>query len=172
MEKQFKRSVSFPKYIISDTGTIINTRSGTIRKKTVNHSGYHVVGMFENGKRVYKLVHRLVAEAYLENDGYPQINHKNGIKTDNRVENLEWCSASHNVLHTYQVLGRKNSPTLLKGGENSKKCIVTKGKCLGVFDSIAKAAKSNDCPKHIFQRISKGKHTHRSHEFEVSVELS
>lgn len=65
-------------------------------------SGYMSVTPYVDGKRYNKRVHQMVAEAWIPNpDGHPMINHINGIKNDNRVENLEWCSASHNCQHAW-----------------------------------------------------------------------
>lgn len=66
-----------------------------------NGHGYLSVSLRKNSKTKKVLVHRLVAEAFLS-DREEQINHKNGCKADNHVDNLEWCTQSENLLHAYR----------------------------------------------------------------------
>ena len=75
-----------------------------ILKSNVNeHNGYLYVGLHKDGKTRSARVHRLVALAFLENDdNLPAVNHKNEIKTDNFVENLEWCDAKYNNNYSNQ----------------------------------------------------------------------
>lgn len=74
---------------------------GSIKKIRLNDKGYYRCNLKKEGKRYDFTVHRLVAIAFLENldNNKKIINHINGIKTDNRVENLEWCTESENVIH-------------------------------------------------------------------------
>lgn len=74
--------------------------------------GYLFVRLsYKNKPSVSKLLHRLVADAFIPNpDNKPQVNHKNGIKSDNTVINLEWMTSSENVRHSFECLDRKASP--------------------------------------------------------------
>lgn len=86
------------------SGTMI--RRGRPMKLNTNKYGYVDVRLGKEGVETSHLMHRLVAMAFLENpEAKPQVNHKNGNKSDNRLENLEWSTLSENRLHAYRELG-------------------------------------------------------------------
>jgi hypothetical protein len=75
-----------------------------IRKIHANKAGYIQITFQINKKRINKQIHRFVAEAFIPNpENKPHVNHINGIKTDNRLENLEWCTHSENMKHAYKM---------------------------------------------------------------------
>lgn len=92
---------SLPKIKFCRGGRYI-TLERLLRKSVVN--GYEKVLLYNNGNRKMISVHRIVAEAFLSNhNNCSQVNHINGIKTDNRVENLEWCTPQQNVIHAHKT---------------------------------------------------------------------
>lgn len=109
-------------YMVSSKGRIISVPrnisnqfcGGGEKKTSINRYGYPVVQLIDQKRKKLCTVHRLVAMAFISNPyNKPQVNHINGIKTDNRVENLEWCTGSENQLHRSRVLGYVDSKRLL-----------------------------------------------------------
>jgi hypothetical protein len=72
-----------------------------ILKEYIGRWGYALVKLCSNGKAKEMKVHRLVAEAFLNTPEKDQVNHKDGNKLNNSVENLEWCTGSENMQHAY-----------------------------------------------------------------------
>lgn len=98
------------RYEISNRGDCRSKKSGRIlTKNALAGSGYVKADLWKDGKRLQTYIHRLVAEAFVEGSG-DEVNHKNGNKTDNRAENLEWCTRSENTNHAYYQLGHRIQP--------------------------------------------------------------
>lgn len=105
--ENWKRIKDFPNYEISNYGRIKN-KNNRLLSPFFKQKGYLQVKLFNNKVRKGMSVHRLVAQAFIPNpNGLNCINHINGIKTDNRVENLEWCSVLENNKHALQTGLRK-----------------------------------------------------------------
>ena len=75
-----------------------------IIKPAINRCGYKTVSLCYNGKKKTKSIHRIVAEAFIPNlNKLPVINHIDGDKTNNKVENLEWCTYKHNTMEAIRL---------------------------------------------------------------------
>ncbi len=98
IKRQFKKT----NISVDTDGNVWGSR-GSILKPQLAKEGYYKVSTWEEGKGRVRQIHRLVAETFIPNpNGYKEVNHKNGDKTDNRVENLEWCNRQMNVDHYWQ----------------------------------------------------------------------
>lgn len=141
-------------YKVSPDGRIFSVRANRFVNPFLSTKGYHRIRLYISGDRKPKFlyVHRAVAEAYISNkNGLPQINHINGIKTDNRVDNLEWCTASQNVKHSWGM------------GRNRKKGVLVLDTLTGVFyDRISDAAKAGGYLSSTLANMLRGHRSNRS----------
>ena len=99
-------------YEVSSNGDIRNVRTGNIAAKSLMGDGYVKANLWKKGKRKQTSAHRVVAEAFIGGIDGLEINHRNGVKTDNRVSNLEITTRSGNVNHSYYELGHIIKPIL------------------------------------------------------------
>lgn len=105
----WKQVIEFPEYEISSNGRIkYPIRKGNppykirIAEGGISGDGYKMFCVTNDKISIKKAMHRIVADAFLINpNNYKIVNHKDGIKTNNNVENLEWCTHSQNTLHAY-----------------------------------------------------------------------
>lgn len=126
----------FEEYSIDTDGAIYG-KKGNKLKYSRNHKGYCIINLYSENKRYGFQVHRLVAQQFIENpENKPTVNHIDGNKTNNSVSNLEWCTYSEQMQHSYHVLDRHPS--------NEKKVVgydKHTGELIYSFDSLMDAGR-------------------------------
>ena len=140
---------------VSNLGRIRKITTKRLLHPGLNTYGYPHFSYNNNGKMKDMTVHKAVAIAFIPNPEHkPQINHKNGVKTDNNVNNLEWCSCSENIQHAYNI-GLKKGPKI-----KVVKCVET-GR---IYDSMQEASRKTKMYEgSISQSIRKGYSCYGTH---------
>lgn len=148
-------------YRVKGIGRGARERESHIMKQFLNPDGYPMIELHNNGIGKKYKVHRLLAICHIPNpENKSEINHKKGIKTDNRLSELEWSTTSENVQHAYDYLG-KVTPMKGKFGKNcpnSKKIMCD---TLGIIcDSATEMANLLGMGISNIANVAKGKSLH------------
>lgn len=127
-------------YHFDDNLNIVNSKTMNVKRPSLSSCKYLVVDMYKNGKRKTELLHRLIATTFIDNPmNYSDVNHIDGDKLNNSIENLEWRNRSQNIQHSYDFLGRKEKMNWKSGSANGK------SKKVVMIDNLGNKVKTFDC---------------------------
>lgn len=175
------------RYAVDQHGTVYSLRNNAGNRRAIpltmkpglnRQGGYlQLVLYIDQGGTVIRqltLVHRLVAKAYIPNPlNKPEINHRDGIKINNQVWNLEWVTESENAIHAYE-LGLRKAQTPVKKGDINERCHNSKpinqmdmnGNVLVTFPSMAEARRQGFSQGNISAVISGKRGSHKGFKWE------
>lgn len=165
----------FEDYLIDKKGNIFSVRKNKYLKWSINRDGYAKVTLHKNKYKKMFSVHRLVAQTFIPNvNNLPQINHKDGNKLNNNVNNLEWCTAKHNMNEAVRIglfenarkINRENAiknnlcKNYILANKKTKKKVNKYDKeknFLETYESITEASKQNNIPISSISFVCKNK---------------
>lgn len=154
-EEQWRDWPQDPRVKVSNKGNVVSCKRGSRSPYKISHNncGYQTVG----AARSSQYVHRMVAETWLDNPNhYEEVNHINGDKDDNRVDNLEWVTHGQNIRHAVRTgLKKGTSVRIVETGE--------------VYESQSECARRIGGNQGAIARCLAGKRsTHRGYHFEYA----
>lgn len=141
-----------------------HTTKERIKKPQSQRNGYQIVDLNKNGTFTRKLLHRLVAETFIDNpNNYNYINHKDNDKKNNCVDNLEWCTQSYNIQYAYDN-GTKKPPHMKKIRQ------LKNGKVIATYNSLTEAERqTNICWNNISKCCRKIRNQAGGYQWEYIV---
>lgn len=157
----------YENYEVIPNGEVVNIKTGKVLKPQKSKNGYLHVGLYKNGKLKNYSVHRLVAEAFIPNPlNLPCVNHKDEDKTNNDIENLEWCTYKYNI--NYGVSLKKRAKTQRETGvqinnKGTSKAVyqyTTNGLILNVYPSIREVKRTLGYDDSCIAKCCRGKINH------------
>lgn len=146
-------------YTITSQGKVLNTKTNQVLKTSVLNTGYVRVSLY--GKT--KTLHRLLAIAFIPNPNkYRCVNHIDGDKQNNSLSNLEWCTHSYNMQHSFDIGIRESNPkTQVRGINHGRSQFsvtdIVKIRNLKATKTNKEIAQIYNCHTSIIQRITSGK---------------
>lgn len=136
-------------YQISNHGNVRNIARGRMLKPWDNGNGYAYVSLVKNGKTFKQAVHRLVCKHFQENpNNWNEVNHKDGDKFNNHLDNLEWCTPKHNSLHRQTMMDKKREATF--------HFINPEGEIVSIIN-LTKFCRENDLSRGMLGHVHRGK---------------
>lgn len=162
-----KRVAHVDVYTRKDSNKKVNRYVADKIIKTRESEEYYEINLRYQNKSEFRRVHRMVATAFLPNpDNLPEVNHINGNKHDNRVENLEWCTSRENVQHSIKT-GLRKSRKHVDGTRKQIRCVET-GQ---VFNTAKEAAAYfHTEPQYLSERADTGKSCHGYHFEKIVID--
>lgn len=158
-----KKIKDFENYSIDENGRVWSHVIQRFIKHQMNKHGYLTVKLSKDGKKTHKSIHRLVAEAFIPNpENKKEVNHINGIKTSNYVDNLEWATRSENARHCWNNgLQKVSNKRIIKVIDSLSKIVLDLQ--TGVYyNSISEAANVYNIPPMSLSSMLNGKYKNKT----------